>query len=709
MENNIPPESWSPDLIIAENERRRDRILLKGVDQYTGEGLPRHTVRVHIKDYTLKTQYLTEETANNQLYIDVRRAGSIRAYVAQFNTDNEHRLGGRRITSEGVARELMLVRIQNDPYFAFALLFTILYKGKGKAGPFILNYAQVLLLEELESMRLAGEPIRLILLKARQWGGSTLVQLYMAWIQLFIKEGWNSVIVAQTSDVSRRIKAMYTRTLENMKAAKLIFGISKLRFRALDESGSDYFVADAKGKKVRDNIVTVSSYEKFNSNRSADFAMAHYSEVTFWPETPSKKPEKVIDDINSNILEEPLTIEVMESTAMGMSGYFYEEYQLAKRHESARRALFIPFFYLAKDMVMFKSDKERIDFAANLYLHRFDIEEGVTTESGAYLWSLWLKGATLEGINWYIRNRRGKHSHSAMATEAPSDDIECFLFSGTRVFDISIVSHMRDTYARNPIYKGEIVKRPDGKVILSKQSPNGEFWIWAYPDLTPARDRYLVTVDVGGRTSKADYSVITVIDRWPIRFQGGKPEVVARWRGHIRFDYLAFKAVNIAAYYCNALLVIESNTLDKKKGLQAEFVPETDHVRSILTVIEGVYKNIYARAATDPEDIKQGIYTKLGFSTNKKTKPDMVDAFTVAVEDDLFIDPDSRVYEEMAIYELRADGSYGNASGAGNHDDILMTDMIGNFISRDLPIPKPKKSHSAARHRHRETRNESSF
>lgn len=709
MENNIPPESWSPDLILSENERRRDRILLKGVDQYTGENLPRHTIRVHIKDYTIKTQYLTEETAGKQLYIDVRRAGSIRAYVAQFNAENEHRLGGRRITSEGVARELMLLRIQTDPYFAFALLFTILYKGKGKAGPFILNYAQVLLLEELEAMRLAGVPIRLILLKARQWGGSTLVQLYMAWIQLFIKEGWNSVIVAQTSDVSRRIKAMYTRTIENMKAAKLIFGISKLRFRALDESGSDYFVADAKGKKVRDNIVTVSSYEKFNSNRSADFAMAHYSEVTFWPETPSKKPEKVIDDINSNILEEPLTIEVMESTAMGMSGYFYEEYQLAKKGESARRALFIPFFYLAKDMVAFKSDKERMDFATNLYLHRFDIEEGITTESGAYLWSLWLKGATLEGINWYIRNRRGKHSHSAMATEAPSDDIECFLFSGTRVFDISIISHMRDTYVRSPIYKGEIVKRPDNKIILSKQSPSGELWIWAYPDHTPARDRYLVTVDVGGRTSKADFSVITVIDRWPLRFQGGKPEVVARWRGHIRFDYLAFKAVNIATYYCNALLVIESNTLDKKKGQQAEFVPESDHVRSILTVLEGVYKNIYARAATDPEDIKQGIYTKLGFSTNKKTKPDMVDAFTVAVEDDLFIDPDARVYEEMAIYELRADGSYGNASGTGNHDDILMTDMIGNFISRDLPIPKPRRTHTPSSRRRRETRNESSF
>ncbi len=696
--------------MLAENQLRLDRILLHGIDQYTGEGMPRHTEKVHIKDYTIKTQWLTPEVASHPLYLDVVSKGSILRYVHDFNQRNAVAFGGRRITEEGVRRELMMVRICNDPAFAFIVCFIIKNKFTGKNVPFRLNYAQIILLEELEAMRLAGEPIRLILLKARQWGGSTMTQLYMAWIQLFIKEGWNSVIVAQTSDVSRRIKAMYTRALENFPSS-IIFGTSKLKFRALDESGSDFFVADGKGKKIRDNILTVSSYEKFNSNRSADFAMAHYSEVTFWPETPSKKAEKVIDDINSNILEQPLTIEVMESTAMGMSGYFYEEYQLAKKGKSARKALFIPFFYLDKDMVMFKDDEERLQFARELIRCRFDIEETATTESGSYLFSLWLKGATLEGINWYIRNRRGKHSHSAMATEAPSDDIECFLFSGIRVFDVGLVAGMRDRYQRDPKYKGEIVQRDDKKVQLTRPAESGALWIWEDPDYTPTKDRYLVVVDVGGRTSKADYSVITVLDRWPIRFPGGKPEVVARWRGHIRFDYLAWKAVFIARYYNNALLAFESNTLDKKKGQQAEFVPETDHVRSILSIIGDSYKNLYARIATDPEDIRQGIYTKLGFSTNKKTKPDMVDAFTIAVEDDKFIDPDLRLYEEMAIYEHRADGTYGNASGAGNHDDILMTDMIANFISADMPLPRLHKQHRthSSKSRRRETRNESTF
>ena len=708
MENILRKDNWTVDEILQENDRRRDHLLLKGIDQLTGEGMPRHTECVHIKDYTLKTQYLTPEVANLPLYRDVEHAGSIRVYVANFNAQNENRLGGRSITIEGVTRELMLQRIVNDPAFAFIVCFTIKHKKTGKNVRFRLNYAQIILLEELEAMRRANQPIRLILLKARQWGGSTLVQLYMAWIQLFIREGWNSVIVAQTTDTSRRIKAMYTRVIENFPS-KIVFGIDTLRFRALENSGSDSYIADQRGRKIRDNIITVSSYEKLNSTRGADLAMAHYSEVTYWPETPSKRAEDVITDIASNILQEPLTIEVMESTAKGMSGYFYEEYQLAKRGKSARKALFIPFFYLEKDMVDFKSLDSRRKFAETILANRYAIEESETAESGAYIFSLWQKGATLEGIHWYILTRKGMHSHSQMASEAPSDDIECFKFSGLRVFDVSLVAHMRDQYARPPQFKGEIVQRPDKKIILSKPTENGELYIWEKPDRTPTSDRYLVVVDVGGRTARADYSVITVLDRWPLRFTGGKPEVVARWRGHIRFDYLAFKAVFIAKYYCNALLAFESNTFDKKKGQQAEFVPESDHVRPILSVIDGVYDNLYVRAATDPEDIKQGITTKVGFSTNKKTKPDMVDAFTIAVEDDLFIDPDERLYEEMAIYELRADGTYGNASGAGNHDDILMTDMIANFISGNLPLPKPRRIRPSYRPRHKSTRNESSF
>lgn len=67
----------------------------------------------------------------------------------------------------------------------------------------------------LEDMRTAGKPIRLILLKARQWGGSTLVQIYMAWIQLVHCRNWNSVICAHLKESAANIKGMYSKLLAN--------------------------------------------------------------------------------------------------------------------------------------------------------------------------------------------------------------------------------------------------------------------------------------------------------------------------------------------------------------------------------------------------------------------------------------------------------------------------------------------------------------
>jgi hypothetical protein len=198
------------------------------------------------------------------------------------------------------------------------------------------------------------------------------------------------------------------------------------------------------------------------------------------------------------------------------------------------------------------------------------------------------------------------------------------------------------------------------------------------------KHRYLVTVDVGGRTDRADFSCITVVDRLSLRL-GGSLEVVARWHGHVRYDELARKAVAVAKYYNHALLAFESNTFDKKRGEANEYVQEGDHIRGILNTIE--YDNLYMRAATDPEDIKKGIKKKIGFNTNRKTKQDMVDNFIVVFEDDKFIDPDERFYAEAFIYVQRDDGSYGNKEGKDNHDDIFMSDMIAALISNSMPMP----------------------
>ena len=685
----VDPNEPNIDEMLVENQRRIDELRLVGIDQKTGEGMPGHTEILELPDYQIKKQWLTPETMDNNIYKKVKALGSVGAYAEYFNATHAKELGDSQITTEDVVRQMILIRMETDPAFAFITCFEIKDKETGRTVPYRLNYAQIVLLKELEDMRHEGIPIRLILLKARQWGGSTLVQLYMAWVQLFLKEGWNSVIIAQTKDTARRIKAMYTRMLSNFSGADIIFGASKLQFSPHEKSTADSVVTDTNGGLIRDNVVTIASFENYEATRGADFAMAHFSEVAYWVNTPGKTAEGLITNIAGGMLMAPMTLEVMESTANGMSGYFYDEYQMAKNPEvtSSRRALFIPFFYILNDTLPFDSDEERRAFAENLIKHRYSEVDTPTTESGSYLYSLWRKGASLEGIHWYVMKRASFHDHASMASEAPSDDVECFKHSGRVIFDQYLIDKYTREYVRQPEYKGEVMQLEGHLPTLTARDEKGLLWVWQYADNTPTTDRYLVVVDVGGRGKTSDFSVITVVDRWPLRF-GGKAEVVARWRGHIRYDFLAVKAVMLARMYCNALLVFESNTFDKKKAESTEFTENDDHTRGILATIEDDYDNLYMRTSTSPEDIRQGRFRKIGFQTNRKTKQDMVDHFIVTFEDNIrFLDPDWRVYAEMSIYEQREDGSYGNLVGRDNHDDILMTDMIADLISDSLPLP----------------------
>lgn len=51
-------------------------------------------------------------------------------------------------------------------------------------------------------------------MKARQWGGSTTSQIYMAWLQLVHRVGLNSLIIAHQTSGSDEIRDMFNRMLD---------------------------------------------------------------------------------------------------------------------------------------------------------------------------------------------------------------------------------------------------------------------------------------------------------------------------------------------------------------------------------------------------------------------------------------------------------------------------------------------------------------
>lgn len=591
-------------------------------------------------------------------------------------------------------------RILEDFPFWAASCVRIKPKGGGEDIPFVLNPPQRKLVEALEEMRRAGKPIRLILLKARQWGGSTCVQIYMAWLQMVHDVGLNSLIIAHQGIATDEIKSMFDRMLENYPEKLLVDAEGKpakgRRMVSAGISRGNYRIP------ARDCQVKLGTAERPDSCRGGDYNLVHCSEVALWKTTGLKTPEAIMRAACSGVLLKPMTMIVLESTANGTGNFFHREYQDAREGKSQFKALFVAWYEIPQYSLPLDSPGE---FAAWL-LARKDAEQAPDSRSepGRYLWLLWERGATLEAINWYVAERRKFSAHSLMAAEYPSDDVEAFAHSGRRVFDMYKVEALRRDCCIVPMV-GEIdsdAAEGSGAVRNPRfnASEGGALKIWedraVAPEGTRFLNRYLAVVDIGGRSDVADWSVIAVFDRDGMQ-RGLRPRVVAQWRGHSDIDRIAWTAARIAAYYNEALLVVESNTLETNDP--ERLVEGGDQSHYILNQIRNVYPNLYARRQSE-DDVVRGVPKKYGFHTNVATKPMIISNLVKIIREGLYVERDSDCLDEYLTYEQRPNGSYGAI--LGRHDDILMTRAIGLHICfNEMDLPRVAQTSATRRLRNR--------
>ena len=433
--------------------------------------------------------------------------------------------------------------------------------------------------------------------------------------------------------------------------------------------------------------IKVGTAERPNSCRGGDYNLVHLSEVGLWKETDGKKAEDIVRSACSGILLKPLTMIVYESTPNGVGNFFHKEYLSARKGTYQFSALFVAWYEIEQYELPFADEGERRAFAESLIKNRED--DSVTSdreEPGSYLWRLWLSGATLEAIHWYISERSKYTNHGDMASEYPSDDIEAFTYSGRKVFAPEEVERLRGG-CRAPRMVGEIYGAADeGERAVEGlrfcKEKDGRLFVWHDVEQSAdeaVTDRYLVVVDVcKGHSKNADFADILVLDRYPM-VDGGVPVVAAEWHGHIEMDRLAWKAMQVAAYYDNALLVIESNTLETNntKG-EAEY---------ILSLVHDVYgRQLYARRQR-AEDIRQGLPRKYGFHTNPLTKKVVIYNLKVVVRERLYIEREEACIDEYLTYVERENNVF--EAMEGYHDDRLMTRAIGLYVCiHEMEVPR---------------------
>ena len=498
--------------------------------------------------------------------------------------------------------------------------------------PFVLNRAQRLfLLRILDQWQRTGR-VRVIVLKARQLGLSTLWGGFMYW-WISQRKATKGIVVTHKADATNALFDMTKRYHQEMEPTmRPHTSRSNSRGLTFDKLDSGYMIATAGSDTV---------------GRGDTLQLAHLSEAGLWPKS---KAAEIGNGLLQAVPNLPDTFVCIESTARGKSGWFYQQYLAAtgtdETNGSGYEVIFIPWFMDdGYSVEVPESGLTRTPDEDDLCTRIFaETEETIT--DGQLLWR---------------RQKVAQDGLDLFRQEYPSWAEEAFLTSGAPVFNLTALA---EAEAAAP----EILHRLEFEPVIADFQPSPRGRLFTYAEIDPNED-YVIGADVAkgvGReerrddhgnllvTGEGDYSVAIVLD--------SKKKLVAKWRGHVDPDYYADILYALGKLYNTARLAVEFNNhgilpnvrLHKDKG----------------------YENLYTREVYDKQNPDEP-RTELGFYTDVKTRPLIIDELRMAVRDGSLTLTDRDTIREMTTFV--ADPLTGKiAADLGCHDDCVMALAIAN-------------------------------
>lgn len=299
-------------------------------------------------------------------------------------------------------------------------------KLTGAPVPLVLNAPQRRLAELMEEKRRAGLPVRIILLKARQWGGSTVVQAYMAWMQLVVHRSWHSLVCAHQKDAAASLRGMLTMMLRHYPDRMRDDGYNADR---RDWELSPYEQTKGVGViKARDCRIALATAGNPDALRGGAFQMAHLSEAAFWGDGDDRAASAIMRTVCGTVPNRPDTVVVIESTANGPDNFFAREWRRAVAGESDRVPVFVPWHEI------------------ELYRRPLtgDAREALAASLDPYESALQADGVSMEAIAWYRDKRREYTTHAEMMAEFPSTPEEAFAVNRREVFGAAEAGALRE-------------------------------------------------------------------------------------------------------------------------------------------------------------------------------------------------------------------------------------------------------------------------
>jgi hypothetical protein len=486
--------------------------------------------------------------------------------------------------------------------------------------PLHLNRIQRVIHNKTVELEQAGQPVRLIVLKARREGVSTYVQSRFAH-RVFTRRNLHALTVSHEDDSTIKLHAMTERMWENLPAA----------IRPEKESG-------IRGKRIvlthKSSIEVATAGGDGQVARSGGYTHLHFSEVAQYPDA-----QGTLAGALPTVPDSPGTIVVLESTAKGRTGRGGEFYQRWLAAQSSTGG-YTPLFFAWFDFPQYVVDPPRgftLDETERSLRDRFNL--------------------TLPQLAWRRRTIEQDYSTNPVLfmEEFPATAEEAFLSSGRKYFDQLQVMGIP---VMEPRFRGELSAtglRPGEKIHLERDSV-GRLRVYEVPEKGKS---YFGFIDSAGdvkpseyeafedKRDAEDYSCIYVVDL-------STGATVAVWHGRIDLDLLGDEAAKLGYLYNEALLCPEMTG---------------GYGRAVAGTLRRIgYRNIERRYRTD--NAGQRHLDGYGWDTTTVTRPLMLSNLREVLRDHPSLLRDAGLKAEMESFVIGPTGK--PEADVGCHDDVVM-------------------------------------
>lgn len=515
------------------------------------------------------------------------------------------------------------------------------------------NYLQKLESDVVNWCLMNGKPCRMIKLKPRQKGSST-------------SSVWNAY-----------------RWLSNMRSNGAIIGGAHAQssnlFRMLKtfaqndtfEARNKCSVLDREARWVNGSFMEQLTAKNGEAGRSGTYQAVVATEVARWAEEGVANASDLLSGLLKCVPPEAMTLIILESTANGASGDFYERWQGGITFDELKSGkdgyvkLFAAWFQFPDSRRDPKLEEGR--------------EQCVSPEKVDELRKQYgLDDWQIAWMQWAIREECSK-DFDKFCEDYPFDAESAFRTSGRRRFNLGILEKMVAAAKLYPPDFGLLDPSGDKYVWRPCTSEEARILRWELPK----RDlRYLISVDqmtgetqVGGKdpdnhsvsVTRAGYfdsgrgwvmpkKVARLIDDWGAWERNRKYEL--RWD----IDVLEEQVWRLAQYYGNCLIV-----------------PEVNMDRGLIELLKlRIGANIYLREVFNRRDNKT---TKAyGWQTTTATREMMIENLARAIRERGTQSEGIEIHcpitlAEMQNFVVKANGR--SEAMPGKHDDTVLETAIG--------------------------------